>query len=100
MAKLLVALLLLAGTAHAITISRTETRLEDVQVCIRKGTADPSFIVSFRTYDASGLVREVAGRDVWGQLNGTQQTQVRGVINAIYGALHTAESIPTPTPAQ
>lgn len=99
-ALVLAATLLAAGVAHAITITRTETRADDVVVCIRRTSGNPTVIVAFKTYDATGLVRDIGGVDVWNDLTPTLRTQAGSIVNAIYNAVHTRESIPTPTPAQ
>ena len=96
----LLALLLLAAPAHAITVSKTETRIENVMACmVKTGQADPQFLLYFDSYDASGeLIRHVVGRDVWAQLNATQKSQIRTIINAVNDAIYSGEAIPTPTP--
>jgi len=98
--KLVVTLsgLLVVGPALAITVTRTENRMEDVQVCIRKQTGDPSFLASYRTYDEQGLMREVGAQDMWNDITPAQQTQVKQVINGVYSKLHNEANIPTPTP--
>jgi hypothetical protein len=97
---LVAALLLSAGAAYGITVTRTEGRVEDVTVCIKKQPGDPSFLISFRTFDGDVLVREIGGRDVWSQLSTTQKNQIRNIIDAVSSAVYSSESIPTPTPAQ
>jgi len=100
-AILIVLAVLVAATAYARTFTQTEASVQDLVVCIGKTSSDPTFIVKYRTLDTNGVfVREVPFSDVWPQLTGTQQTQIRNVINAVFNAVHTAESIPTPTPAQ
>lgn len=98
--KLIVAMniLLIAVSVHAVTVTRTETRMEDVQVCIRKQAGDPSFLASYRTYDEQGLMREVGAQDMWNDITPAQQTQVKQVINGVYSKLHNEANIPTPTP--
>jgi hypothetical protein len=97
-AKYALLLCLVAAPAYALTVSRTETRMEDVQVCIMKQAGDPSFLASYRTYDENGLMREVGAQDMWDDITPTQQNQVKQVINGVYNMLHQDANIPTPTP--
>lgn len=92
------ALLWVATSASALTFERTETRIEDITVCVQQQGADPSFLVSFRTYDDQGLIREVSNRNLWPLMSADQQTQVRGMLATVSTALHVSEAIPTPTP--
>lgn len=97
-AKYALFLCLVTAPAYALTVSRTETRMEDVQVCIMKQAGDPSFLASYRTYDEQGLMREVGAQDMWDDITPTQQNQVKQVINGVYNKLHNEANIPTPTP--
>ena len=91
-------LLCFATSASALTFERTETRMEDITVCVAQPGVDPTFLVSFRTYDDQGLIREVSNRNLWPLMSADQQTQVRGMLATVSAALHTTEAIPTPTP--
>lgn len=93
-----IGLLLLPTTALALSYTRTEVRVEDVQVCIRKGGNDPTFAVFFKTYDEAGeVVRNIAGRDLWAQLTATQKNQIRNIITAVSDSIYSQEAVPTPT---
>ncbi len=92
------ALLLIATSAGALTFERTETRLSDITVCVMQAGADPAFLVSFRTYDGEGLIREISNRNLWLAMSSEQRTQVRGMLATVSAALHQTEQVPTPTP--
>lgn len=98
---LAIAMVLVPVTASALSFLHDETRVEAVKACIvRNPGSDPSFVVSFITFDQDGAeTRRVNGRDVWGQLNSTQKNQIRNIIGAVTDAIYASESVPTPTPS-
>lgn len=91
-------LLLTATVASALTFTRTEGRIDDISILILDESPDPSFLVSFRTYDSTGLVREVSNRNLWALMSSDQKTNLRNMIATVRAALYTQEAIPTPTP--
>lgn len=93
-----IALMILASTASALTFTRTEDRIDDISILILDESPDPSFLVSFRTYDSQGMIREVSNRNLWALMSPTQQTNLRNMLVTVKAALYTQEAIPTPTP--
>lgn len=98
--KLTIAALFLAAasTASALTFTRTESSIGDISIVILDASPDPAFLVSFRTYDSQGLIREIPNRNLWSLMSSEQKTNLRNMLVTVRAALHTQESIPTPTP--
>lgn len=90
--------LLATTTTWALTTTRTETRLEDVRILIIKQPGDPSFLVSYRTFDDQGLLRDMANEDYWPELTATQKNQIRAIVDGVYVKLHNQQQIPLPSP--
>lgn len=93
------AILLLATSAGALTFTRTEDRIDDISILILDETPDPSFLVSFRTYDSSGMIREISNRNLWGLMSSDQRTNLRNMLATVRAALYVQEAVPTPTPS-
>lgn len=98
MKALLVALILVAGSAWALTVTKTETRLDDFRVLLLKQPGDPAFLVSYRTYDNEQLMREIQNENYWEALTATQKNQVRQIIDGAYNKAHQVNDIPLPSP--
>jgi hypothetical protein len=94
-----ITLLLIATSANALTFTRTEDRIDDITVMVLDESPDPAFLVSFRTYDSSGLIREISNRNLWSLMSSDQKTNLRNMLTTVRGALYVQESIPTPTPS-
>ena len=98
MKAFLIGALLVATSAWALTVSKTETRIDGFQILLIKQSGDPTFLVSYRTYDDQDLMRTIQNQDYWSSLTPSQKTQVNQVINGMYNKVHNENNIPTPTP--